>query len=954
MILESSSTKQHLDISCFPLLRIDQIGLHSIDTLMKSQAELTSMVLEHDESEDVKIYASKLRRLISYEIKTRQTSVPVNDFYKYEENCSSIKKHVGGIINYKNNNSFKSSPRRKYYPPTSTSTAGESQQESLSSIHKYVVSSNASGNGGFRVRAKQRNSARKNKKRTNTVEYKKALQDQEKQMRREQAKERMELRRVRRAAIEARLEEKMEKKKIQEAKRLKIQQEMERVMESAMQQKDYLDDEIVHAHAAIAATEVLEAADVSIMNSDSGSSLASDVESLPEIDTTLDGSFSLCNSYTDANEITDLQEEGLDVSENENNFDQVFVEGSGYSEGPDELLKGINISGGDEEEDCKKHSHLQPVKALNPIEKPMLGDRIDISSNYETTARAPKLTISEIDRKQEHENMESQSETLDKTQTTDQLQECEETSVTEEIEWQPWSSMKARKHQSSTLEVYRTDEYPFTTLFPSFNSIFAAFASDGSSHNVSDRNMNIERECLEYQGKVLKNILSIQRSKSKISTDEATKDSLLFSTKSMRQEVTSIISDVLISQQDANWQDITSELSYGNCWNLLWTWKKPKLNPEHLLVWQRISRFPNTSCLTRKDYLKKHLEMRMAKCKRSHNTWNIMPLTYVLPNEFTTFLASFSSIQKRCKGNGANTNLWIMKPVGMSRGRGISLINDIGQVTYSSPTVIQKYLTNPLLLDGYKFDLRIYVLVTSYSPLEAFIYQEGFARFGSRPYTSHSESLNDIQIHLTNSSIQKSYKFDIKASHPVTHAGKDGGGNKVKMTWLWKRLKALGLLNDHDSTWEKIQQLCLKTLIAVKDKIPPQPNAFEIYGFDVMIDDHQKPWLIEVNACPALARENDLDSIVKEALIEDTIKIISPPNYNRQALAEICHRRLWKKKRSTNRSQSISEREVLEQDLRRILNHELPRQYGEEPKCSTNYQRLAPGNLFDQMMNANA
>ena len=99
-----------------------------------------------------------------------------------------------------------------------------------------------------------------------------------------------------------------------------------------------------------------------------------------------------------------------------------------------------------------------------------------------------------------------------------------------------------------------------------------------------------------------------------------------------------------------------------------------------------------------------------------------------------------------------------MKPVGLSRGRGIFLVDDLSTVSFTEPMIIQKYISNPLLIKGFKFDLRLYVLVTSFKPLECWISSLGFARFASKPYECSSASLSDTFIHLTNTSLQKDYE----------------------------------------------------------------------------------------------------------------------------------------------------------------------------------------------------
>lgn len=68
-------------------------------------------------------------------------------------------------------------------------------------------------------------------------------------------------------------------------------------------------------------------------------------------------------------------------------------------------------------------------------------------------------------------------------------------------------------------------------------------------------------------------------------------------------------------------------------------------------------------------------------------------------------------------------NLWILKPSSLSRGRGIYLLDDLTAIACSQPSVIQRYIADPFLYQGLKFDLRLYVLVTSFHPLEAFLYK---------------------------------------------------------------------------------------------------------------------------------------------------------------------------------------------------------------------------------------
>ena len=120
------------------------------------------------------------------------------------------------------------------------------------------------------------------------------------------------------------------------------------------------------------------------------------------------------------------------------------------------------------------------------------------------------------------------------------------------------------------------------------------------------------------------------------------------------------------------------------------------------------------------------------------------------------------------------SSTWIMKPCGKSQGAGIFLINKLSKLkkwsresrTVFNPNlvkesyVIGRYIENPLLMGGRKFDLRLYVLVTSFRPLKVYLYKHGFGRFCTAKYDDSVRYV--IQIVLCSITIQiKLYIFRI-------------------------------------------------------------------------------------------------------------------------------------------------------------------------------------------------
>ena len=152
--------------------------------------------------------------------------------------------------------------------------------------------------------------------------------------------------------------------------------------------------------------------------------------------------------------------------------------------------------------------------------------------------------------------------------------------------------------------------------------------------------------------------------------------------------------------------------------------------------------------------------------------------------------------------------------------------------------MVQRYIEKPLLIGGYKFDLRLYVCVPSYKPLTIYLYKEGLARFATEKFSL--ESLDDPFRHLTNFAVNKLGPGYSKKKERI------GAGCK----WSFRQLRRyLEQSRQYDwFMWQKIACLVSLTILSQTAGVPRSSNCFEFFGFDVLIDENLKPWLLEVRS----------------------------------------------------------------------------------------------------------
>lgn len=338
------------------------------------------------------------------------------------------------------------------------------------------------------------------------------------------------------------------------------------------------------------------------------------------------------------------------------------------------------------------------------------------------------------------------------------------------------------------------------------------------------------------------------------------------------------IYDVLANR---GWKEVRSESD----WDFVWAdreWVYASFDKLHLEPWQRLNHFRNGRELCRKDLMAKNIKRQRRLLEKENRLdeaqqYDFIPTTFVLPREYSMFVEEF----KRSGG------IWIMKPIGSAQGKGIFLFTRLNEISEWRPDlvrnmvkggvkggkdedvkdveayVVQKYIQYPLLIGGKKFDMRLYCLITSFSPLKVFQYRRGFARFTNSRYSSDPDDIYNGFMHLTNVAIQKNAEnYDERT------------GGKMELQALKLYLASRYGMERVDALFWEVQMIMVRALIAVQPIMISDRHCFEMYGYDIMIDQDLKPWLIEVNASPSLTANTREDYLMKTEMLHGMLDVI--------------------------------------------------------------------------------
>ena len=291
--------------------------------------------------------------------------------------------------------------------------------------------------------------------------------------------------------------------------------------------------------------------------------------------------------------------------------------------------------------------------------------------------------------------------------------------------------------------------------------------------------------------------------------------------------------------------------------------------------YQKINRFFNYKEYASKSGL--YLNYKLLKNKFPSD-YNFMFDTYLYPEDKKIIEKKFGNYTIK-----NNNEIWLIKPKFKSEGINITILTNISDIILED-YVLTKYLYNPHLIKGYKYDIRFHTLVSSIQPLILYLYNEGMVRFATEKYNFSESNINNKFMHLTNININNKNKI-YKIPTNLTD---------IEESNLWNfdtfRKYCIRTNINFDRIYSEVSDIFIKLMISVKDKLSKEilqnnlenSNFYHFIALDIILDENLNPYLLEANRNGGLGIHVEALKYSAYDIVTDTLNIIGvrPRNSN--------------------------------------------------------------------------
>lgn len=308
-----------------------------------------------------------------------------------------------------------------------------------------------------------------------------------------------------------------------------------------------------------------------------------------------------------------------------------------------------------------------------------------------------------------------------------------------------------------------------------------------------------------------------------------------------------------------------------------------KIGSHFLCDGQRYNHIPGHEHFVNKDEmgrLNRDYGLHYTDRKHCFDSWEFMPETLDLsdPEECVEFF------ERMNKDSDPGTIKWIKKKArGSHNAEGIEIVTleTIERLnrryqqgarcdTIHDQYIVQKYIGNPLLLAGKKFDFRVYMVIASMDPL-IILYHDGFLRVSLLDFDQRS---NDTMAHVTNTQLAKDMLDRNKASE------REKEETMAKQMWTFPAFESFmieqgkvqpGWLDGYVRRVMKEKMLHLTRM--VYEQLLRHPGVYELFGVDFMFDEDLKLWFLEVNRSPAMQATTEEKGRIQSKMTQDILEI---------------------------------------------------------------------------------